>query len=338
MAMTTETETNEESLSTVVVIPAHNEGAFIGALLDSLEHYGPPDAQIIVVDNGSTDETAKVAIAHGVTVARVQSKVFPAIARNIGVEHSDPKKKIIVFLDADVELTPQWQEEWLTQINSLKMNPMQITGAACDVSKNPSWIERVWFAPMRNRKISYVPGANIITTRILFSTVNGFDTRLETGEDVDLCARARRLGASVLVNNGFKVHHEGFPRDIAHFLKRERWHGKGDLASFRHAVHSRVMRITAVFITLHALGIGAAVDAATTGGSYLMTWICLAGITAVCVAGAMKVVGNVNRAPNIGAIAIMYVYYVGRALSIWDTIRRAMFPPRFRNRRTRNAG
>lgn len=328
MATAVDTEKNAGTLSAVIVIPTHDESAFIVGLLDSIEHYGPPDAQIIVVDNGSTDGTPEIAAVRGATVIRMESRVFPSVARNIGVENSDPTRQLIVFLDADVELTPQWKAEWSAQLQSLQANPMQITGAAYDISKRPSWIERVWFAPMRDRARSYVPGGNIVTTRTLFSALNGFDARLETGEDVDFCTRARRLGAPIALNNGFKVHHEGFPKDVAHFMKRERWHGTGDLTTFRHAIHSRVVQLTAIFIILHVFGIAAAAVAAATASSYLPTWICAAGIAALSVAGAARAVRGGGRPPGIRAIALMYVYYVGRALSIRDVLRRRLFPPR----------
>ena len=321
------TEANEIHLSSaaVVVIPAHNEAAFIGGTLDSVRRYGPPHAQVIVVDNGSTDDTAEIATRHGANVVRIHSRLFPAAARNIGADTAKPPGSLLVFLDADVVLTPQWQTEWLAQIESLRINPMQITGAAYDISKQPSWIERVWFAPLRARKSSYVPGGNIVTTRALFSSLKGFDAKLETGEDVDLCNRAKRLGASVILNDGFKAHHEGFPKDIHRFIKRERWHGIGDFTTFQHAIRSRVVWATAIFVTLHAIGIGTALYAAMAGSSFLPAWLCAAGIVALCLIGAKRAVGN-NHIFSVGATALMYIYLLGRTLSMWDALRRSLFP------------
>ncbi|MBW4052369.1 MAG: glycosyltransferase [Proteobacteria bacterium] len=324
--MHTEANDKHVSDSAVVVIPAHNEAAFIGGTLDSVRRYGPPHAQVIVVDNGSTDDTAEIAATRGAKVVRIHSKLFPAAARNIGAETASPRSNLLVFLDADVELTPKWQTEWLAQIESLRANPMQITGAAYDISKQPSWIERAWFAPIRARKSSYIPGGNIVTTRALFSSLNGFDAKLETGEDVDFCIRARRLGASVIPNDEFKAHHEGFPKDIRHFIKRERWHGIGDLTTFQHAVRSRIVWATAIFVALHAFGIAAGVYAATAGSSLLPAWLCAAGIVALCMAGARRAVGSDDLPFSVGAAAIMYVYLLGRSLSMWDALQRSLFP------------
>lgn len=315
----------------VIVIPTHNEHTYIGGLLDSIERYAPRNSQVIVVDNGSTDETPTIALARGVTVIRLPSRVFPGVARNIGIKSSDPERDLVVFLDADVELTPEWQAEWLAQVDSLKTNPLQLTGATYEISRNPSWLERVWFAPMRLREKSYIPGGNIITTRTLFHSLGGFDIRLQTGEDVDFCARARRLGASVLLNSQFKVHHEGFPKNVAHFLKRERWHGSGDLTTLQRAIKSRVVLATSLFVLLHAAGITAAIWAAANSGNYLTTGVCAFGIVLLCAVGAARAVGASGRPPGVSAMAVMYIYYVGRALSLWDALRR-MLP----SRRTRN--
>lgn len=82
--------------SVCVIIPALNEAAALGKVLDAI-----PDwvSQIVVADNGSTDDTADIARARGADVIIETSPGYGA-ACLAGLSFADPSK-IIVFLDAD---------------------------------------------------------------------------------------------------------------------------------------------------------------------------------------------------------------------------------------------
>jgi glycosyltransferase involved in cell wall biosynthesis len=84
------------------LIPAFNEEATIGEVLERIAALGL-DAQVIVVDDGSTDRTAAIAEAHGATVIR-QANLGKgaAIRAAIGVIDGE----IAVIQDADMEYDP----------------------------------------------------------------------------------------------------------------------------------------------------------------------------------------------------------------------------------------
>jgi len=309
---------------TSIVIPAYNEGSFLPGLLRSIRQYGPPEAQVIVVDNGSTDDTAAVAAAHGAAVIRLDSKVFPSCARNFGVERSNPNAQLLVFLDADVELTAEWGREWRAKAASLRSEPMQITGDLYHVSKRPSWIERTWFARLRGRKPAYINGGNLITTRTAFDRVRGFDQRLETAEDVDFCARAARCGITIVLSDGFKVHHEGYPKTLALFVKRERWHGTGDFRSLQSVLKSKVALTTLAFVLLQVCALVALTSGLVTGVGYSVAAACGAAVVLLCLAGAVFKLPGSGSALLLQAVPVMYLYYLGRSFSAWDAMRRIL--------------
>jgi len=83
-----------------VVIPAYNAGSCLDQCLDALARQEMPPREIIVVDDGSTDESIARAAERGVIVLKTSGRRGPAEARNIGAKAA--QGSIVFFLDADV--------------------------------------------------------------------------------------------------------------------------------------------------------------------------------------------------------------------------------------------
>ena len=86
-----------------VVIPSYQQAAFLPEAIESVLAQTEPAAEVIVVDDGSTDETAQVAARFPVRYVRRPNGGVSA-ARNTGVAAADAD--LIVFLDADDRLHP----------------------------------------------------------------------------------------------------------------------------------------------------------------------------------------------------------------------------------------
>ena len=95
-----------------VIIPAYNAAASIGACLEALAHQtlAAGDFEVIVVDDGSTDTTPRVAEQFGVRVVR-GTHGGPAAARNLGA--SLATGQFLLFTDADCVPEPDWAEQML---------------------------------------------------------------------------------------------------------------------------------------------------------------------------------------------------------------------------------
>ena len=92
-----------------VISPCHNYGRFLGNALESVVAQGDPDWEVIVVDDGSTDETLSVArqwqAAHPERIRWLtQDNAGPGAARNRGARQSTGDW--LLFLDADDALLP----------------------------------------------------------------------------------------------------------------------------------------------------------------------------------------------------------------------------------------
>ncbi len=82
-----------------VVIPAFNEAGRIGKVLEPLLQVPEVD-EIIVVDDGSSDNTAEEAERFGVKVIRLDHNVGKALALDVGVREA--RNDVLLFLDADL--------------------------------------------------------------------------------------------------------------------------------------------------------------------------------------------------------------------------------------------
>jgi GT2 family glycosyltransferase len=82
------------------VIPVRNGGPDFERVLRGLRASSPPDIEILVVDDGSTDGSAAVAARHGATVLRHDRPLGPAASRNAGARAATAP--LLFFLDADV--------------------------------------------------------------------------------------------------------------------------------------------------------------------------------------------------------------------------------------------
>lgn len=102
-----------------IIVPAYNAGSFIKETLESAINQDYVPIEIIVIDDGSTDDTVNVVKSFGDSVTLIQNNhQGSAIARNTGIKISNGD--YLVFLDADDLLTASSIK---SRINALENNP-----------------------------------------------------------------------------------------------------------------------------------------------------------------------------------------------------------------------
>jgi glycosyltransferase involved in cell wall biosynthesis len=99
------------SLKVSIIIPLYNKAPYVRRALDSIAAQSLSDFEVIVIDDGSTDDGA--AIVTGYPDARYrlirQANAGPGAARNTGIAQS--RGEFIAFLDADDEWLPTYLDE-----------------------------------------------------------------------------------------------------------------------------------------------------------------------------------------------------------------------------------
>ncbi|KAB7623793.1 glycosyltransferase family 2 protein [Alkalilimnicola sp. S0819] len=97
-----------------IVLPAKNEAVGLGKLLPNLQAVLPVDAEIIVVNDGSGDETASIATEHGAKVITHPYSMGNGAAIKSGARAAEGE--VIVFMDADGQHDPRDIERLLTKL------------------------------------------------------------------------------------------------------------------------------------------------------------------------------------------------------------------------------
>ncbi len=177
-------------MDATVVIPALNEEEFIGNCLRSLRVQTLPPAEIIVVDNGSTDKTVEIAKKYADKVL-----ILPGLSlrdmKQVGVEAA--KTPIIVTTDADTVVPPDWLENLLRHFSD--PNVLAVGGPARPLE--PDTVSNLYTKGLSAvAQAGLLYDANMAFRRDIMLRSGGY-ARLNTGWDWDLSSRLHRYGRVV---------------------------------------------------------------------------------------------------------------------------------------------
>src|SRR5215207_11289555 len=164
-----------------VVIPCYNQAHFLGEAIESVLSQSYPNFEIIVVDDGSPDDTAEVAARYPEVRYVRQDNQGVSVARNSGLARSGGA--YIVFLDADDRLLPGALEVGVRELEAHPecalvfgySNHMAANGTPL-FSYRPHVEGDHYLELLRYNYIS--PSAVAMYRRDVFDSVGGFDPSL----------------------------------------------------------------------------------------------------------------------------------------------------------------
>jgi len=209
-----------------VIIVNYNGKEFIGECLDSVLASSYKDFEIIVVDNGSTDDSVKK--VHEFTSSRVKliespKNLYFTGGCNLGAKNA--KGDFLFFLNSDAVIDQSCLREL---VNFVKGHPNYLVQPKILFYQEKKSIDNVGghyffgfgFAVGRgekdkgqydkNKQYDYVNGTAFMTARDFFWQLGGFDERFRYFyEDVDLNLRAKRFGGESWYCYKSVVYHKG---------------------------------------------------------------------------------------------------------------------------------
>ena len=210
-----------------VIIPAYNAAATIGRCLEALADQTRAPEEIIVVDDGSTDDTASVARSAGITVVS-QENAGPAAARNYGAEMA--RGSVLLFTDADCAPDRAWVERMIEPFEDPAVAGVKGTYRTRQPGLVPRFVQLEYesrYDHMEDREaIDFVDTYSAGYRRDVFVTYNGFDTRFPTAsvEDQELSFRLAGAGHRLVFVPQAQVFHL-HDETLWDYVRRKFWIG-----------------------------------------------------------------------------------------------------------------
>jgi glycosyltransferase involved in cell wall biosynthesis len=240
---------NEISIS--FIIPVLNAEKYIEKCLNAILCVKFINDEIIIVDNGSTDETLSIAKKYDKIRILSHPRTTIAFLRNSGAKVASGN--VLAFIDADCTVCDGWREAVCSTLD----NETQATGSRCQIPQASKWIEKAWYSQRAKSKgpASYINSGNLVVRADAFWAVGGFDENLTTDEDGDFGARFAARGFLMLENPDVKTIHLGNPKTLWAFYKKERWHAINMLSSLKRKEIDKATIMTMVFMAFLIMGL-----------------------------------------------------------------------------------
>jgi GT2 family glycosyltransferase len=223
-----------------VIVCSYNGGQTLESCLRSLEKINYPDYEVVVVDDGSTDNTKEILSHHPWVNAIYQTNHGLSVARNVGA--SAAKGEILAYTDSDCMADPDWLYYLVGTLLSGDYAgvggpnispPAQNWQQAC-VAAAPGGPSHVLLTDV---VAEHIPGCNMAFHRWAFDKIGGFDPEYrKAGDDVDFCWRLQQEGEVIAFSPSAIVwHYRRFT--LKAFRKQQEGYGEAEsLLRFKHLV------------------------------------------------------------------------------------------------------
>lgn len=293
-----------------VIVPAYNAAATLDACLAALarQTVAPAAYEILLVDDGSTDDTAAIARRHGVTVLRLEH-AGAAAARNAGARRA--RGPILLFTDADCEPLPDWIERMAAPFADPEV--AGVKGAYH--TRQSSLVARFAQAEYeekyrrlaRRDRIDFVDTYAAAYRRGVFWAHGGFDPYFALDEDQEFSFRLARAGRKLVFAPDARVYHH-HRRTAWDYFRRKVGVGRWKVAVHaRHAGRALRDSYTPWSQKLQILLVPVTVAAACAAALGRLRWRAVAGLAALGPASALPLAGIARRQGGSVALAAPFL-------------------------------
>lgn len=216
--------------SVSVVVCTRNGAATIRRTLDALWRLDYPEYEVIVVDDGSTDDTAALVAKHPVRLLRMTHGGLSR-ARNAGL--ASARGDVVAFVDDDAYPDPHWLRHLVVTlrggghvgVGGPNFAPPDCGPVARCVAAAPGGPRPVL---LTDTEAEHLPGCNMAFVRARLVEAGGFDPRFHAaGDDVDVCWRMRERGWTLGYSPAAVVWH--YPRASVHaYWRQQQGYGRAE--------------------------------------------------------------------------------------------------------------
>jgi GT2 family glycosyltransferase len=221
-----------------VVVASYNGARTLKTCLESLTNLNYPDYEVILVDDGSTDNTREIADAYPNIRNIRQPNLGLSGARDTGINAATGE--VIAFTDSDCRA----DEDWLHYLVGDLLNgsfagigghnflPPEDSSVAAAVMVSPGGPAHVM---LTDREAEHVPGCNMAFYKYALLELGGFDPVFrKAGDDVDVCWRLLERGYKIGFSPAGFVWH--YRRSTVHaYLKQQAGYGEAEaLLAHKH--------------------------------------------------------------------------------------------------------
>lgn len=192
-----------------VIIPTHNSASTIQNCIESLisTSFSRDKFEIIIVDDGSTDETVNIAKRIGVDKIIETHQCFPGIARNIGVR--DARGEFLAFLDSDCKIKVGWFESIIDELQKIQAmsGPIENGNTHSLVAWAEYFVEFGGFDYNRKQtSLRFLPGCNQAILKETFEKAGGFPN-VRASEDVIFGELLKKINVKPIFIKNFQILH-----------------------------------------------------------------------------------------------------------------------------------
>jgi O-antigen biosynthesis protein len=227
--------------SVSVVVCSYNGARTLHSCLTSLLQVEYPDFEIILVDDGSTDETQEIMKEFPKVKNIRQKNMGLSFARNVGMEAA--RGEIVAYTDSDCMADKDWlyylvgtlEQGDFTAVGGPNISPPARNWSQACVAVSPGQPSHVLIT---DQEAEHVPGCNMAFYKWALKSIGGFDPEYrKAGDDVDVCWRLMEQGNRIGFSPSAVVwHHRRF--SVGAYFKQQEGYGEAEaLLRFKHLIY-----------------------------------------------------------------------------------------------------
>lgn len=298
-----------------VIVAAKNEEKNIKSCIESILKSTQGRTEIIVVNDGSTDQTGAILESFGTSVFVITTEgEGPSKARN-RVLHMT-LKPYVAFVDADASVDSKWLTSLIQELNGKDMQYVSVGGIQQMHPQGGTWdlfhasfLECMGFASdylhtsQKIKEVKHNPTCNVLYKKDEVLKMGGFDPNLWPCEDLDLDLRLRKAGKKLLYTPSAIIYHHR-PNSFMGFMNMMFRYGFG---------HAQIVKKHGISQKIHWMPIIIVLTLGFVFWEATHKWLISFGFTKYIIIYAFLVIRSKSLIR-----ALIYGFYLIPSMTFWN--------------------